>query len=115
MTMTSRIKLMGLVVLLAGTVLTAGQAPAPPAQQPPSAPASSAQQQPPTFKVRVDYVEVDTIVSDRQGRMVRDLKKEDFQILEDGKPQSITNFSLVDIPIEKESRPLFAASPIEPD
>src|SRR3954468_5636718 len=115
MTMNSRIKLMGVVVLLTGTVLTAGQAPAPPAQPPPSPPPPSGQQQPPTFKVRVDYVEVDTIVTDRQGRMVRDLKKEDFQVLEDGKAQAITNFTLVDIPIEKENRPLFSASPIEPD
>src|SRR3954470_3789595 len=113
MTMNSRLKLMGLLLLLTGSVLTAGQPPAP-AQQPPSPPPASGQQ-PPTFKVRVDYVEVDTIVTDRQGRMVRDLKKEDFQILEDGKSQAITNFTLVDIPIEKENRPLFAASPIEPD
>src|SRR3954454_2185167 len=113
MTMNSRLKLMGLLLLLTGSVLTAGQAPAP-AQQPPSAPPPSAQQ-PPTFKVRVDYVEVDTIVTDRQGRLVRDLKKEDCQVREHGKSQSITNSTLVDIPIEKETRPLFAASPIEPD
>ena len=36
-------------------------------------------------------------------------------MLEDGKSQSITNFTLVDIPVEKADRPLFAASPIEPD
>jgi len=101
---------MGLLVLLTGTALTAGQAPAPPAQPQPT----SAQQQP-TFKVRVDYVEVDAVVTDRQGRLVRDLKKEDFQVLEDGKAQAITNFTMVDIPVEKETRPLFASSPIEPD
>jgi VWFA-related protein len=99
---------MGLLVLLAGAALTAGQAPAPPAQQPPA-------QQTPTFKVRVDYVEVDAVVTDRQGRIVRDLKKEDFQVLEDGKAQAITTFTMVDIPVDRDSRPLFAASPIEPD
>jgi VWFA-related protein len=103
---------MGLLVLLAGAALT-GQAPAPPAQQPP-APQPPAQQ-PPTFKVRVDYVEVDAVVTDRQGRLVRDLKKEDFQVLEDGKSQSITNFTMVDIPVDREDRPLFASAPIEPD
>ena len=36
-------------------------------------------------------------------------------MLEDGKSQAITNFSLVDIPVDKENRPLFAAAPIEPD
>src|SRR5260221_9143392 len=104
-----RLRLMGLFVLLAGTALTAGQAPAPAQQAPPAA------QQPPTFKVRVDYVEVDAVVTDRQGRIVRDLKKEDFQVLEDGKSQAITNFTLVDIPVDRDNRPLFASSPIEPD
>src|SRR3954463_11372463 len=111
MIMTARLRLMGLFLLFAGSALVAGQAP-PAAQQPPAAPAA---QQPPTFKVRVDFVEVDAVVTDRQGRIVRDLKKEDFQVLEDGKSQSITNFTLVDIPVDKESRPLFAAAPIEPD
>jgi VWFA-related protein len=113
--MNARLRLMGLIVLLAGTALAAGQAPAPPAQQQQQQPAASAAQQPPTFKVRVDFVEVDAVVTDRQGRIVRDLKKEDFQVLEDGKSQTITNFTMVDIPVDKENRPLFAASPIEPD
>ena len=46
---------------------------------------------------------------------MRDLKKEDFQVLEDGKSQSINTFTMVDIPIERADRPLFAESPIEPD
>jgi len=107
--MHSRSRLIGLFVLLTGVALTAGQAPAPAQQAPPAA------QQPPTFKVRVDYVEVDAVVTDRQGRIVRDLKKEDFQVLEDGKSQAITNFTMVDIPVDRDNRPLFAASPIEPD
>jgi VWFA-related protein len=113
--MTARLRLIGPIVLIAGAALTAGQAPAPP--QPPPAPAAQQPpaQQPPTFKVRVDYVEVDAVVTDRQGNLVRDLKKEDFQVLEDGKSQAITNFTLVDIPVDKENRPLFAAQPIEPD
>ncbi len=102
--MTRRLRFAALFVLLAGPALVAGQNP------PPAPP-----QQTPTFKVRVDYVEVDALVTDRQGQFVRDLKKEDFQILEDGKPQTIANFSLVDIPIERADRPLYAASPIEPD
>ena len=92
--------------------MTAGQATVSPTQQ---QPATAAAQQSPTFKVRVDYVEVDAVVTDRQGRLVRDLKKDDFQVLEDGKSQAITNFTLVDIPVDRDSRPLFAAAPIEPD
>ncbi len=110
--MYARVRLIGLSVLLGSAALTAGQAAAP-AQQP--APPPGPTQQQPTFKVRVDYVEVDAVVTDKQGRIVRDLKKEDFQVLEDGKSQAITNFSMVDIPVDKDNRPLFAASPIEPD
>src|SRR2546422_5760151 len=95
-------RIAALFILTAGATLGAGQT------QPPVP-------QPPTFKVEVDYVEVDALVTDQRGNFVRDLKKEDFQVLEDGKPQTITNFSLVDIPIERADRPLFAAQPIEPD
>jgi VWFA-related protein len=98
-----RLRLVALIAFLAGTALTAGQ---PPTPQPP---------QPPTFKVQVDYVEVDVVVTDRQGTHIRDLKKEDFQVLEDGKAQTISAFTMVDIPVERADRPLFAASPIEPD
>ncbi len=98
-------RLAALLVLLTGAALTAGQNPPPLPPQP----------QQPTFKLRVDYVEVDVVVTDRQGNLVRDLKKEDFQVLEDGKPQAITTFTLVDIPIERADRPLFASAPIEPD
>ena len=42
-------------------------------------------------------------MTDRQGRFVRDLKKDDFQVFEDGKPQAISAFTLVDIPIERAS------------
>jgi VWFA-related protein len=101
--MNFRTKATALFLLLAGTVLTAGQS----AQ--PSAP------QAPTFKAQVEYVEVDALVTDQQGNFVRDLKKEDFQVFEDGKLQTISTFTLVDIPIERSERPLFAERPIEPD
>lgn len=100
--MNRRLRFLGLTVLAAGTALRAGQAPAP-------------QQQPPTFQAQVEYVEVDVLVTDAQGHSVRDLKKEDFQILEDGKPQTLSAFSFVNIPIARYDRPLFAAQPIEPD
>src|ERR1043166_4052514 len=35
-------------------------------------------------------IEVPTVVSDRTGRYVPQLRKEDFQIYEDGQPQTIT-------------------------
>ena len=101
--MNRRNRMAGIVVLLAGAAV-AGQAP--PAPQGPEVP---------NFKLQVDYVEVDAFVTDQQGRFVRDLKKEDFQVIEDRQPQTITAFTLVDIPIERATRPLFAAQPIDPD
>jgi VWFA-related protein len=63
----------------------------------------------------VNYVEVDARVTDANGKAVSDLTAADFEVLEDGKPQKISTFSLVNIPIERAERPLFAAGPIEPD
>jgi len=78
-------------------------------------PASQASQQTPTFKTQVEFVEVDALVTDQQGNFVRDLTKNDFQVFEDGKRQTISTFSLVDIPIERFDRPLFSPTPIERD
>jgi hypothetical protein len=51
--------------------------------------------QDPVIRVTVDLVQVDAVVTDSQGRHVAGMKPEDFQILEDGKPQKITHFSYV--------------------
>jgi len=83
-----------------------------PAQQPPP---SGAEQPPITFRVEINYVEVDARVTDAEGNPVRDLTRDDFQILEEGTAQTIANFSMVDIPLERPDAPLFASSPIEPD
>lgn len=78
-------------------------------------PAAPPDLQTPTFKIDVEYVEVDVRVTDRQGSFVRDLKQEDFEVHEDGKPQTISAFSLVDIPVEPSAPPVVLPSPIEPD
>jgi VWFA-related protein len=44
------------------------------------------------FEAAADLVVVDVTVRDRQGNPVAGLKKEDFTILEDGKPQTISVF-----------------------
>jgi VWFA-related protein len=48
-------------------------------------------------KISVTLVQVDAIVTDKNGKQVTDLKPEDFEILEDGKPQPITNFSYISV------------------
>lgn len=48
--------------------------------------------------VRAEIVRLDVVVTDADGKLVRDLTREDFQILEDGKPQPITQFLVVSRP-----------------
>jgi VWFA-related protein len=62
-----------------------------PAQQPPS------DQQPTTIRRGINYVSVDVIVTDKDGKQVLDLTQNDFTVAEDGKPQTIDNFSVVKI------------------
>jgi VWFA-related protein len=54
-----------------------------------------------TFQVEVNYVDVDVVVSDEQGNFVTGLTRDDFAVFEDGKPQKVETFSLVEIPVEK--------------
>ena len=48
---------------------------------------------PPTFKVRVNLVLVRVVVRDNAGKVVTNLKKEDFQLTDNRKPQFISAFS----------------------
>lgn len=72
------------------------QQPAPP--QPATPPAAPADQAPiPVFRSDINFVRVDVIVNDRQGNPVHDLKQEDFEVTEDGKPQAIQTFKLINV------------------
>lgn len=48
---------------------------------------------PATFKVRVNVVLVRVVVRDNNGKVVSNLKKEDFQLTDERKPQIISSFS----------------------
>ncbi len=48
---------------------------------------------PPTFRVRVNLVLVRVVVRDSSGKVVSNLKKEDFQLSDNRKPQVISTFS----------------------
>ena len=79
-------------------------------------PAGGAGQQPAvTFRTETNFVEVHAIVTDQKGAFVKDLTRDDFEVYEDGRLQSPTVFSLVDVPLEKPFIPLNATVPIEPD
>jgi VWFA-related protein len=63
-----------------------------------------------TFQVEVNYVDIDALVTDGRGNIISDLRKEDFELFEDGKPQDISTFSLVDIPLPSASAARSAAA-----
>jgi len=61
--------------------------------------AQDAQQPTPTFRSEASYVQLPVRVLDARGEFVSGLTQSDFQLLEDGRPQTITAFSAVSIPI----------------
>lgn len=62
--------------------------------------------QDPVFKTRVDVVEVDLVATDVTGRPVTDLRQDEFQVLEDGRPRAIVSFTRVDLPVLRPHLPL---------
>jgi VWFA-related protein len=65
---------------------------------------SSAQQQIQSegvIRINVNLVQVDAVVTDNKGKPVTNLSAEDFEVYQDGKLQTLTNFAFIDV---KESR-----------
>jgi VWFA-related protein len=54
----------------------------------------AAHDEPALFKARVNLVMVPVVVRDRKGNAVGNLKQEDFQLFDKGKPQYIARFSM---------------------
>jgi VWFA-related protein len=50
-----------------------------------------------TFRVQSDLVLVNVTVRDKSGNFVRNLRAEDFTILEDNKPQKVTSFDVENV------------------
>src|SRR5215831_18283571 len=66
--------------------------------------------QTPRFRVAVDAVRIDAVVTDKDGNVVRDLTADDFEILQDGKKQNVTFAQFV--PVMVAAAP--AATPTAP-
>src|SRR5215475_5175458 len=78
----------GALLLQPASPLLAQQAPQP--QAPTSA-------NPGQIRVTTELVLVNVVARDKKGNLVRDLKKEDFTLLEDGKKQEISSFDFEDV------------------
>ena len=55
--------------------------------------------QQPVFRSSASHIEVDAFVTDIRGAFVKDLTKDDFEIFEDGRPQVVSSFSFVELPV----------------
>ncbi len=75
------------------------------------APAAPVQPPPPAFPTRAELVTVDVLVLDRQDKPASGLKREDFKVLEDGRPQAITAFEAVEAKLPALEAPETVASP----
>ena len=80
------------VLLLLNVSLAVFAQNAPQSPQPPPPPQ-------PQYRVRVtsELVLVNVVVRDKKGNLVRDLKKDDFTLLEDGKRQAISTFDFENV------------------
>ncbi|HEY6358304.1 MAG TPA: hypothetical protein VIX35_08660, partial [Vicinamibacterales bacterium] len=69
--------------------------------------------QQPVFRAGVDHVAVDVIATDSHDQPVTDLKQQDFQITEAGRPQAIADFEYVSIPaVHRTIDRVAAAAPV---
>lgn len=59
-----------------------------------NAPEMSSRDTPATFKAKVNLVLVPVVVRDAQGHAIGNLRQEDFQLFDKGKPQVISRFSV---------------------
>ncbi len=73
------------------------------------------------LKISTTLIQADVTVTDKDGKVVTDLKPEDFEIYENGKKQEITNFSFVLVDAKsapkeavKTSKPTKNSIPIPP-
>jgi VWFA-related protein len=53
----------------------------------------------PVFRSGIEYVPVDVVVTDHDDRPVTDLKRDEFEIIENGRRQTIADFRFVSVPV----------------
>jgi VWFA-related protein len=71
-------------------------------------------------KITTNLVQIDAVITDKNGKQVTDLRPEELEMLVDGKPQVITNFSYVSVdtpdvaPVAKATEPKDSKLPLPP-
>ena len=68
-----------------------------------------------SFRTSVQYVTVDVVVTDKDDKPIEDLKADEFEIVEAGKPQKISDFQFVSIPAVSRDIAVNVAREPEPD
>jgi VWFA-related protein len=72
-------------------------------QSSPNPPGQAGQQDQP-IRVKTELIDLRAVVTDKRGQSITDLKKEDFELMENGKPREVNFFSVVKIPGRGEAR-----------
>ena len=62
-------------------------------------------QEPATFKTSTNLVVINLTVRDKSGKLIENLKKEDFTLFEDDKPQSLSVFEMERLSMEPAPSP----------
>ena len=68
--------------------------------------------QTPRFRVAVDAVRIDAVVTDKDDNIVRDLTADEFEILQNGKPQKVTFAQFVPVLVADAAAPVVPAAPL---
>jgi VWFA-related protein len=56
-------------------------------------------------RITTNLIQLDAVVTDKNGKVVTDLRPEEFEVFVNGKPQQITNFSLVAVEPQPAEQP----------
>jgi VWFA-related protein len=76
-----------------------------------TAPPETEQPTQPTFRTTVELVELTVVATRKDGQFAGDLTASDFQIFDEGTPQTISAFAKVDIPLPLPPEPARADAP----
>lgn len=92
-------------------------------QQPTPSPKSAKDED--VVKISTNLIQIDVTVTDKSGKVVRDLRPEDFEVYENGQKQNISNFSFilnaretaapVEKPAEKKPQVVLPPPPVRPE